>query len=306
MKKFLSIMILLGLLGLTYLYQNQIIEFVVLNFVYKNEFNYINVSEYQKPEFAYFKQTNNYKPLSKNDMANIIYSNLNNGTNEFNFYCMNEYENCQKDVESITNDMNYLSNINNFLSPYNTYNSLGISVSNLGIVNIRIDRYYDKTMINQINQRVDEIMSQIITNEMSDRDKIKAIHDYIIDNTIYDKEKEMFINTNYSTTYESHLAYGPLFQGHGICSGYSDLMSIFLDKLNIPNYRISNDDHVWNLVFVDNQWLHIDVTWDDPVLSTGEQIISYDYFLITTNELHTKDQTKHEFNEELYSEAKNI
>ena len=33
--------------------------------------------------------------------------------------------------------------------------------------------------------------------------------------------------------YESNTAYGVLFEGYGICSGYADVMGIFLNRYNI-------------------------------------------------------------------------
>lgn len=306
MRKLLTTAILLGLIFLIYYYRNEIIEYVALNYVYKNEFNYDAESKFEKREFSYFTETTNYKPQSKNDILNIIYTAVNKGYDEFNFYCSNDYDTCFSDVKEIAVDNDFLSNINNFVSAYNTYTKLNITINSLGKISFQVDKYYDDEMINLIDYKIDEIINRLITDNMSDYDKIKTIHDYIINNTIYDKEKEKYLNTDVVTKYKSHLAYGPLFEGYGICSGYSDLMSLFLDKLNIPNYRISNDDHVWNLVYVNNKWLHIDLTWDDPVLSTGEQVLNYDYFLITTDELHQKDLTKHDFNEKIYLEAKSI
>ena len=303
MKKLLTSAILIGLIFLIYNYRDQIVEYVAVNYIFKNEFNYEVESKYKKREFSYFTETNNYKPKSKEDILNIIYTAINNGMDEFNFYCSHDYENCINDVKLVLSDDAFLSNINNFVSAYNTYSTLNITINSLGKINIIINKYYDEATINVINNKVDELISELITDDMSDYDKIKTIHDYIINNTIYDKEKEKYLNTDVITQYNSNLAYGPLFEGYGICSGYSDLMSIFLDKLNIPNYRISNDDHVWNLVYVDGKWLHMDLTWDDPVTNTGEQILNYDYFLIATDELHEKDTEKHEFDKNIYLEA---
>ena len=36
-------------------------------------------------------------------------------------------------------------------------------------------------------------------------------------------------------TYKSNIAYGPLFENYAICSGYTDLMELFLEKLNIKD-----------------------------------------------------------------------
>ena len=81
-------------------------------------------------------------------------------------------------------------------------------------------------------------------------------------------------------------------------------MAIYLNKLNIKNYRISTTEHVWNLVNLDNSWLNLDVTWDDPVTSDGSDMLMYDYYLISTSDMLNKDTTQHNFNQDVYIEAK--
>ena len=40
------------------------------------------------------------------------------------------------------------------------------------------------------------------------------------------------------TKYKSEIAYGPLFEGYAVCGGYTDLMELFLEKMNIKSYKI--------------------------------------------------------------------
>ena len=42
-------------------------------------------------------------------------------------------------------------------------------------------------------------------------------------------------------TYKSNTAYGVLIEGYGTCNGYSDAMAIFLNKMNIINYKIKKN-----------------------------------------------------------------
>ena len=83
----------------------------------------------------------------------------------------------------------------------------------------------------------------------------------------------------------------------------ADSMKLFLDRLNIPNYKISSENHIWNLVNVDNNWYHLDLTWDDPVTSNGTDVLEYDYFLITTTELEELESDQHNFDIKIYKEA---
>ena len=155
-----------------------------------------------------------------------------------------------------------------------------------------------KEEIIQISSRVDEIVQRNLNSNMSVREKVKSIHDYIINNTEYDILKSKDIHNN---TYRSNTAYGVLFQGYGICSGYSDTMKLFLDKLNIINYKVSNDQHIWNLVYLDGKWLHLDLTWDDPV--SDKNITRDNYFLISYQNLKTLDDDVHYFDGKIFKEA---
>lgn len=43
-------------------------------------------------------------------------------------------------------------------------------------------------------------------------------------------------------------------------------------------------DHAWNIVNIDGNYYHVDVTWDDPDESDN---INYDYFLISDEQMST-------------------
>ena len=145
---------------------------------------------------------------------------------------------------------------------------------------------------------------------MSDNEKIKTIHDYIIKNAKYDVERNLTGNSNY----KSYNAYGPLFEGYATCNGYTDLMAIFLNKMGYDNYKIattpeeisySATGHIWNAVKVDGKWLHLDLTWDDPVSNDGKDYLFHVYFLKTTEELRKVDKGEtviedHNFNSLYY------
>jgi transglutaminase/protease-like cytokinesis protein 3 len=156
-------------------------------------------------------------------------------------------------------------------------------------------------MIGRLNKRIDEIYKDLkIDSYTNVRDKIRAAHDYIINNTRYDSLK---ISNIEDQTYSSNIAYGPIFQGYAVCSGYADAMAIFLDKMGIPNMKVASATHVWNLVYVDNKWYHLDLTWDDPYTSSDINVINHNFFLISYYKLKQWDTTEHTFDQNIYREA---
>lgn len=289
-----------------FFYNDTISNFILVNFIYKREIVVEEANRYQKKqEVRYVKQTDQFEPKNRNDIMNILYTILNNGWNSFTFYCDKEYKNCTEDVSNIIADKSLVSNLNNFVSPYNSYNQLHINYNSYGKITVEVDKIYSSEQIRLTELEIERIMKEIITDNMSTEQKIKAFHDYIINHTIYDSENadKLKANQEIDINANSHNAYGLLYNHISLCGGYSDVMAIFLDKLGIPNIKVSNDSHVWNLVFLNNQWLHLDLTWDDPVTNTHENLLLHNYFLITNQELQTKDSQYHKFDTTIYPEG---
>ncbi len=304
MKRLLKNLIVLCIcIGILY-YRKPIATYLYKNFIFKKEVIVPEVISYHKDyAFAYVQDTNDFYPKTKSDILNIIYTILNAGWDSFSFYCSEDYD-CSSDVNTIAKDAELLSNINNFVHPYNTYETISISINNFNKVTIHVTHQYTENGIIEIDKKVNEIYEQIIQDSMSDYDKIKKVHDYIISNTVYDQAKEKDPTDPRQYKYKSNTAYGPLFTGNALCGGYTDAMALFLEKMNIPNYRISSENHIWNLVYINGEWKHLDLTWDDPITSTGESILTHKFFLINTTTLKNLDQTQHTFNENIYLETK--
>ena len=252
---------------------------------------------YLEDHFNYIDDYSDAQISSKKALLNSLYYVINSGAEYSEKYCDIKYTNCISDLETIVKDNETLSTFNNFVHPYNSFETMEFN-HDQSTISITINHTYTKEDINSIDYEIDKIIKEIITNDMTTKEKIRAIHDYIIDNTDYDSLKGDNVK---DTTYKSNTAYGVMIQGKGICSGYSDAMAIFLNKLNIINYKISNDEHIWNLVYVDGKWYHLDLTWDDPISDTN---ISRDnYFLITTSNLEYLNDGTHNFNKNIYTEA---
>ena len=149
---------------------------------------------------------------------------------------------------------------------------------------------------------MDELEKELVSEDKSTVDNIRNIHDYIINHTKYDSDR----SDKQIIKYKSDIAYGPLFEGYAICGGYTDLMELFLERMDVKSYKVSSDQHVWNAVYLDNdnEWKHLDLTWDDPVASDGNDYLEHKFFLIDTKTLLTQETTQHDFNQEIYREVK--
>ena len=143
-----------------------------------------------------------------------------------------------------------------------------------------------KTMQDSVNDKIDEIITEV--NKLdSDYEKELYIHDYIIENTEYDiSTLEKMGDTVHSV----------LVSGKSICEGYARTVQILLDKLGIENYLVTGDTesdgeilpHMWNIVNIDGDNYHLDVTWDD----LNDEFDTVYFYFNVTDEYISRDHYK--------------
>lgn len=304
MKKIYNLIftiVLISIILIVYLNIDKIVDFTVKLFGDNKEITLEDANEYKRSysniHLKNFDSVSDYTPYNIDDINMIIYNVLNNGWENFTFYCPKEYKKCKEDVETATKDKKTLSNISNYVSPFNSYKKISSNVYVDGKVELVVEKNYTEEEIDKINTEVDKIINELNLNNLSTRNKIIKIHDYFVLRTKYDNVRSESGESEFS----SNKAIGPLFEGYAICSGFSDVMAIFLDKLGIPNIKVASDKHVWNLAYVGGKWLHIDLTWDLPLETTKENI--HTFLLINTTNLKKLDTTEHIWDENFYIEA---
>ena len=143
--------------------------------------------------------------------------------------------------------------------------------------------------------RAKEIVGTIVSQTMSEYDKVKAIHDYIIKTVDYDYSGIKNNNTDSSV----YTAEGALCNRIAVCQGYAEAFELLCAKAGIQAYMVYGEggnaedgwqSHAWNVVRIDGEWYQIDCTWDDPLVN-GQLIsdgsnLTYLYFLLTDAEMY--------------------
>lgn len=300
MKKYIVLLILVILFGFTFAFRRPLYNLYRTYFVKEEKEVTLTASnDYTRDyDFNYVKRTDDFTPSNYQDLLNIYYTVLNSGKEEFSFYCTDEYSGCINDVDSLANNQKVLSTINNFVHPFNSFRHLETSYDDYGKVTLKIEHIYSNNDIKLIEAKVEEIEKEIWNSSMSNEDKIKEAHNYIINNSKYDKDR----SDNNIVKYKSDTAYGSLLEGYSLCGGYTDAMELFLEDMGIKSYKISSENHVWNAVNLNNAWYHLDLTWDDPITTDGSDILEYNFFLITTSELSELEGEQHNYDKNVYSE----
>ena len=114
------------------------------------------------------------------------------------------------------------------------------------------------------NRRIDGMVAKI---EGSDGEKALLLHDLICRNFSYDE------------SLENDDLYSFLLDGSGTCQAYTALYTALLSRVGIEAHFVASDTiaHMWNLVRLDGEWYHVDVTWDD----SADGVLSRRHFLLS-------------------------
>ncbi len=149
--------------------------------------------------------------------------------------------------------------------------------------NYYIDSFSLPTQVDEAIEAVETKIAQIANGARgSTYDKVKYVHDYIVDLMSYD-QTEKINNAN---------VYGALIEKTCVCEGYAESFKLILDRLNIPCVIIYGDGidsrgrteaHAWNYVKMeDGNWYGVDATWDDPIIignGSAAGVDRHQYFL---------------------------
>ena len=219
---------------------------------------------------------------SYDDYDDYIYSFFNTGADEFVIYCEAPVDCSELVLNELYSVTPFL--ITDLVHAYFDVDEIGYSYTTTEVHYTLVHGYtnLEKT---EVDQRVNTILNSIITEFMTDYDKILAVHDYVVDNTIYDSS----CLDNILTCDTDHVAIGVFLDGNAVCEGYAHAIDIMLRTLGIPTFKLSSETHQWNAVYYNDAWYHLDATWDDPISNNGSDILLHDYFLITNAELLVLD-----------------
>ncbi len=92
-------------------------------------------------------------------------------------------------------------------------------------------------------------------------EKALYLHEYLAVHYDYDYDA-----VNASTASDiPHSAYGILTNGKAVCEGYTWLYNLLLRRVGIESIAVVSTElnHTWNVLYIDGNWYHADVTWDD-------------------------------------------
>lgn len=182
-----------------------------------------------------------------------------------------------------------------------------------------------KENLQQIYDNAKDALSYIVSDEMSEYEKVHAIYDYIIYNVRYDHDcanaEDKYVSGNLSLN-EKMKYYGYYLEGiflnkfykkdmHAVCDGKSKAFVLMCGIEGITAVRISGEassdgknfgGHAWNKVLLDlngtgdKEWYFVDTTWGD-VGDDSKEFLSHAYFLLSDDEVKNThvEKTGHDY-----------
>ena len=268
-----------------------------------------------------------YNQLNQN--AKIIYSklyenkeNLKTGTYTIEFGDIfsetlskeNGDKELQKDYQSAIEALIYENPDIFYLNPQNMYINIETITKLMGVkynvyinkgtkINYLAEGFYSKEDVDRCQKEIEQIKDEIVLRigQKSDYEKIKLVHDYLVESIEYDK-----------TVSGEHIynIYGALISKKCVCEGYAKAFQYLMNEVGIDNTIVigtgtnsnnETENHAWNYVKLDGNWYAIDVTWDDPIVIGGGKLSpesKHRYFLKGNQTISKNHTPSGQFTEE--------
>jgi hypothetical protein len=124
----------------------------------------------------------------------------------------------------------------------------------------------------QIYERAKDILRSIITEDMTELERCKAIFDYVCENTVY--ANDYWASNNQQSGSPEQTAIGFFDRGRTVCEGYSDAFMLLARIEGIEAYRASGHKaaggagHAWNYVVMDGKYYRVCTQYSDSFIAT--------------------------------------
>lgn len=223
---------------------------------------------------------NSYYYNKLNDGQKKIYESIANAVKNFESefpirdYVADSKENFAQEVSvSIAAFINDHPEVFYIESQYSTYTLSGFD-GDIGYIKLN----YTEPTLEDVNLKIEAIKQKIQEytegiQYLSDYEKELYIHDKLAQNVTYSNLEDL------PRAY--HTAEGPFLENIGVCDGFTKTLQILYDQVGIDSIIVlgvlDDNPHAWNLVNIEDNWYHVDLTSSRSIVEeTG--IITHAYF----------------------------
>lgn len=148
--------------------------------------------------------------------------------------------------------------------------------------------FFSKEKVKAYNRKIEKEVNHLAgilkLTEGSDYEKELKIHDWFCRNITYDAEGADL--NKVSRVILSHNILGVFAHHCAQCEGIAKAVKVMLNSVDVKCMVVTGDAsisgrtvaHAWNIVNIEGQPYHLDVTWDIGAVVPFRQKIPYDYF----------------------------
>ncbi len=172
-----------------------------------------------------------------------------------------------------------------------------------------IELYQNELTIDHVGDYETEIAAMIeraapvrMRDSMTEAEIALALHDELVAHAAYDYEAYAYADSGATNSEVVNAfpnvfnAYGAIVDKKAVCQGFSLGYMDMLQRVGISAAVVATTTygHAWNIVCADGNWYHVDLTWDNPLVSCGESIgtdwlgyVHHTYFLLSDAQIKT-------------------
>jgi hypothetical protein len=189
---------------------------------------------------------------------------------------------------------------------YVDFSAMSYSSSHTNII-VNSKFFYDKKQIPLMAAKLEQvclsIRKQCLKPSMDKYERELSLHDWLAKNVEYAKDQSEPIRASIS---------GCLLKHKAVCAGYSKTFKLLCDQSKISCIYVTgtatphnqpSESHAWNIVKLNNECAHVDVTWDSTISKKG--LSCYDHFNITDRDISRDHVWDRKLYPECTSEANN-
>lgn len=197
-----------------------------------------------------------------------------------------------KTITKVTTAVNY-DHPELFYVDFRNLNFLGTPAGVICQVDYTAKAPLREGIISKIDSEIDAVVNMANRENLKDDyEKCRWIHNYLIKNVRYNYDA-LKQPDNYPNSFGVG---GVFYEKLAVCEGISKAFKVLCDRLGVETliaFGTSSLEgigagilHAWNIVCLDGQYSHIDVTWDMGMSATSKYI-RFDYFCLSDRYMKT-------------------
>lgn len=167
---------------------------------------------------------------------------------------------------------------------------VGFEVNNAGMCSDELFEYCEIHEIKHpftqkslgIKYKLKEIVSNVITEDMSEEEKIKVLSEYVVSHMEYDDD--LIDDNNYDEEEIikgwGECLYYSVMEEKGVCNGYTRYAQALFNEAGVESVKVQGIEHTWNVVQIDGEYYFVDLTNIDVIVNE-EEAPSFDNYNLT-------------------------